>query len=274
MNATWTIAYRKPRANRFQRVTNWHGTWNDAYAVARAFAEANPDLQVFYVPSLGSENAEDAGTILVDSGKRVRIIDNGALTGEVLAYAVSCLWEDAAEENGCIDEAYAGKAEDAGMSIPAYRACLKGHTAKGEIFLSGLWNTPIAHMHKVVVMDNGARFGVSNADASFFTGEVYDMPKGEIAKCVHCRETVLMPAIESNDSEEKEMDAIKSVVKVANDAITALMPSLIASRTVFESVRDSGVASEEMIGYAYQAYTDTYRAIKEYERTIAYAEDI
>lgn len=83
----WTLAYRKPKANRFQRVTNWEGTWHQAQALAGEFAKANPQLQVWYVPTLASEAngcAEDAGNVLVDSGKRIRIRETGQLSAELI----------------------------------------------------------------------------------------------------------------------------------------------------------------------------------------------
>lgn len=85
---TWTLAYRKPTANRFQRVTNWSGTWTQALELAQAFSKAHPELQVWYVPTQASEvngAAEDAGNVMVDSGKRIRIRENGALTETELA---------------------------------------------------------------------------------------------------------------------------------------------------------------------------------------------
>jgi hypothetical protein len=104
---TWTIAWRKPRANRFQRATNWAGTWAEAFEMAQAFGELHPDLQVYYTTSLEHEQAqaaelprrvaageisqeladsylEDHGNILVDSGKRVRIVDNGVIEQALL----------------------------------------------------------------------------------------------------------------------------------------------------------------------------------------------
>jgi hypothetical protein len=88
ITTTWTLAYRKPKANRFQRVTNWAGTWSQAQELARSFSEAHPELQVWYVPTQASEvngAAEDAGNVMVDSGKRIRIRENGALTEAELA---------------------------------------------------------------------------------------------------------------------------------------------------------------------------------------------
>lgn len=88
ITTTWTLAYRKRTANRFQRVTNWAGTWAQALELARSFSQAHPELDVWYVPSLASEvhgAAEDAGNVLVDSGRRVRIRETGALTEAELA---------------------------------------------------------------------------------------------------------------------------------------------------------------------------------------------
>ena len=91
---TWTIAYRRRTANRFVRVTNWAGNWHQAYNLASAFGELHPELQVHYVPTaeydaeeareiaagtLSAAYAEDHGNVLVDSGKRVRIVDTGQL---------------------------------------------------------------------------------------------------------------------------------------------------------------------------------------------------
>src|SRR5687767_7951128 len=97
MNATqterpdWTICYRKRTANRFFRVTNWSGTWSQAVAMARLFAEANPDLQVYYTSSAEAENAgrvvaEDIANILIeDSNKRIRIVEKGELPQSMIA---------------------------------------------------------------------------------------------------------------------------------------------------------------------------------------------
>jgi hypothetical protein len=76
----WTIAYRNPRANRFVRVSDFAGTWQEAHDAAGVFAEAHTGLQVYYVPTADAEAAgygyaEDHGTVLVDSGRRVKMID-------------------------------------------------------------------------------------------------------------------------------------------------------------------------------------------------------
>lgn len=97
---TWTLAYRKPNANRFQRVTNWSGTWHQAHELAGIFAKANPGLQVYYTitaeierrqvaeiaaGTLRADYADDHRNVMLDSGKRIRIYDNGLLSAEILA---------------------------------------------------------------------------------------------------------------------------------------------------------------------------------------------
>lgn len=86
----WTVAYRKRTANRFVRVSDWSGTWKQAYDLARIFTSLRPELQVYYVTTLAYEQhtaaeiaagtlpahyADDHGNVLTDSGKRVRMID-------------------------------------------------------------------------------------------------------------------------------------------------------------------------------------------------------
>jgi hypothetical protein len=264
---TWTIAYRKPRANRFQRVTNWHGTWNDAYAVAREFANAFPELQVYYVPTLASENGEDAGNVLVDSGKRVRIIDNGSLSGDVLAYAVARLWDDASEENAIINEAYAGKAEDANLSIPAYLAHRKEHVKAGHVATAQLWNCCHGNERKVIVFDGGERHAVCNGCANAFTGDVENLPNGEYRECMVCG------VIHIVETEKEEKAFAQIVIDSAELSIAALTPALERTKRTFEFARDTN-ASEATVSITYQAYCDVFRTVEEYRRTIAYATDM
>jgi hypothetical protein len=78
---TWTIAYRKPRANRFLRVA-LALTWAQAWELAGRFVAANPGLEVHYVTSREAELTgyvveEDVRNILVESGRRVRIVEGG-----------------------------------------------------------------------------------------------------------------------------------------------------------------------------------------------------
>lgn len=108
MNA-WTLAYRTPRANHFKRVTNWSGTWHQAYELAAKLMEAEPTLQVYYVttqayemdeikriaqdvtlgrmtPELAHRYLEDHGNILVSAnGRRVKMRETGTLSDELLA---------------------------------------------------------------------------------------------------------------------------------------------------------------------------------------------
>jgi len=89
--ANWTIAYRKRTANRFLRVSTWAGTWPQAVAMARLFAAANPDLEVHYTSNRAAEvegfvTEDDVRNILVDSGRRVRIVETDVeLPAEMIA---------------------------------------------------------------------------------------------------------------------------------------------------------------------------------------------
>lgn len=89
MIKTWTLAWRKRRANRFERATNWAGTWHQARELCGAFADAHPELEVWYVPSRAAEDTgystgEDVGNILVDTGRRVPVCDTGRLEADIL----------------------------------------------------------------------------------------------------------------------------------------------------------------------------------------------
>src|SRR6185437_10158931 len=81
----WTLAFRTPRANRFHRVTDWAGTWQEAFDQAGRFGRLNPHLQVFYVPTRAAELAgsvvpEDHQNILTEAGRRVPITEDGTIT--------------------------------------------------------------------------------------------------------------------------------------------------------------------------------------------------
>ncbi|GAB3847249.1 hypothetical protein GCM10029963_28360 [Micromonospora andamanensis] len=114
---TWTIAYRKPRANHFKRAANFSGTWHQAREAAALFLAANPGMQVYYVTTAEQEQAEaaevaagklsadyalDHGNILTDAGKRVRIRETGELPAEIAAAVPSA----AVAENRWRDGAY------------------------------------------------------------------------------------------------------------------------------------------------------------------------
>lgn len=106
MNLNWTIAYRKRTANRFQRVNNWSGTWDEAQNMGSRMAALYPHLQVWTTTTREYEAAralevadgvadgtlsqeyalevlEDHGNIMVDSGKRIRITDDGVLPDDL-----------------------------------------------------------------------------------------------------------------------------------------------------------------------------------------------
>ncbi|ABE67726.1 hypothetical protein Wildcat_146 [Mycobacterium phage Wildcat] len=80
----WTIAYRKPRANHFKRVTDVATDWEGATDLAREVNSKHPELEVWYVTTRQAEldgytSADDAGTILTHKGKRVRMLDTGKI---------------------------------------------------------------------------------------------------------------------------------------------------------------------------------------------------
>jgi len=97
---TWTVAWRKVRGTTFSRAVNWAGTWAEAFEMAQSVGELLGDgYQVYYTTTAASEErdrariaageldasyAEDHGYILVDSGLRVRIVENGMLPAELL----------------------------------------------------------------------------------------------------------------------------------------------------------------------------------------------
>lgn len=68
-------------------------------------------------------------------------------------------------------------------------------------------------------------------------------------------------------------DPIDDVIRFARESIKALTPTLLATKTAFESLRDDESANPNHVDLAYQVYSDTYRSIEEYKRTIAYAAD-
>lgn len=117
----WTLAWRNPRASSFHRAKNWEGTWAQAFELSSVFAKENPGLEVWYVTTAAYEREEafelpqrvargeisrelmdmyleDHGNVLVDSGRRVRIYDNGRLSATVLAQV-----PDAAEAQARFD---------------------------------------------------------------------------------------------------------------------------------------------------------------------------
>lgn len=80
----WTVAYRKPKGNRFRRVDGVALHWDAATELALDLKAAVPELEVYYVPTRAAEvegwvDAEDIGNILVPTGKRVKILEGGVL---------------------------------------------------------------------------------------------------------------------------------------------------------------------------------------------------
>lgn len=80
----WTIATRNPRANRFLRVDDFAGTWAEAYDLGDRVAKAHPELQVYCTTTMAAEDAgytapEDRGNLMMDSSKRIRVVEGGKL---------------------------------------------------------------------------------------------------------------------------------------------------------------------------------------------------
>jgi hypothetical protein len=76
----WTIAFRNPRANRFTRVAGLDLTWHQAEALAGVYGHLHPDQQVYYMSNATAEAEgrvveENRGTILVETGRRVKVAD-------------------------------------------------------------------------------------------------------------------------------------------------------------------------------------------------------
>lgn len=86
----WTVAYRKPRANRFLRV-DLALTWDQARQLAGQLCDDTEGLEIYYTTTaeaerVGYTSAEDVGNLLVDSGRRVRILEGGTLPENTAAW--------------------------------------------------------------------------------------------------------------------------------------------------------------------------------------------
>lgn len=87
----WTVAYRKPRSNRFHRI-DLKLTWKEASELAAEVLNALEGYQVYTTTTLEAEQDdyvcdEDKGNILSETGRRVRISDNGVLPEGVVSPA-------------------------------------------------------------------------------------------------------------------------------------------------------------------------------------------
>lgn len=65
--------------------------------------------------------------------------------------------------------------------------------------------------------------------------------------------------------------AISAVIEIANAGIYALTPTLATAKATFEAYRDNG--TDAQVEWSYQIYCDITRAIEEFQRTIAYAQN-
>jgi tetratricopeptide (TPR) repeat protein len=145
------------------------------------------------------------------------------------------------------NEAYQVTAENAGLSITDYLTCRDKHIDAEQIFLSVMWIEPIADKRKVVVFDGGTRVGVSAATASYFTGEVYDMPKGEITECQNCKETILTvtpdddltgPFIAPSVLNNEMINALSVLLAKAEASVNAITPEHALYDSAYQVMRD------------------------------------
>lgn len=93
----WTIAFRMSKnANHFKRVTNWVGTWNESRIMAAEFMAHHPNAEVYYVPTLEAESAQDdhAGTIFTESGRQVKIRETGQVTTDMIESVRVQVWDN------------------------------------------------------------------------------------------------------------------------------------------------------------------------------------
>lgn len=80
----WTIAYRKNGEPVFHRVTDWKGTWQEAFDKSGEFAVAHPEQdQIYYTTTREAElteyvTREDVLNILVGD-VRIPIADDGTV---------------------------------------------------------------------------------------------------------------------------------------------------------------------------------------------------
>lgn len=87
----WTVAFRKPRANRFLRVSGLNLIWDDAVWLSHRLESMVPGLQVWFVQAASDDQTDPA--IRTDSGKMVRVVETGAKVHPVTAAAFD-LWLD------------------------------------------------------------------------------------------------------------------------------------------------------------------------------------
>jgi hypothetical protein len=81
-----TIAYRKPKANRYLRVNDWSGTGREAFDMIARIREGRPDLDMITVLA---DRRESDGFTRTASGHHVRIMEGGSLSDLITATAPS-----------------------------------------------------------------------------------------------------------------------------------------------------------------------------------------
>lgn len=109
----WTLAYRRPKANRFARIPDLHLTWDQSTDLGRYCAWRHPELQVWTTTTREAEVSgrvcpDDVGNILTDSGRRVVLVDTGNLVD--LLPELNRRWS--ADRAGCLFEGSSTRSAD------------------------------------------------------------------------------------------------------------------------------------------------------------------
>lgn len=87
--ATWTLAYRRKGARTFRRVTDWAGTWHEAFHMAGDVGEWTAGaLDIYYVPTLLAECrqaartgfCDDVANVMLSDGRRVPVTETGRMS--------------------------------------------------------------------------------------------------------------------------------------------------------------------------------------------------
>ena len=111
-------------------------------------------------------------------------------------------------------------------------------------------------MTKVVVFDNGKRYGVTAGTASTYTGEVYDMPKGEAVKCEDCKEVTLTP------------ETVSEEIAILNDTLSSLRKFRARAWKVYRDAENAGTDMVR-IEVAYGVWKDLDRSIADMRHTLS-----
>lgn len=107
---------------------------------------------------------------------------------------IAFLEYEAIEQNESITEAYEIHAEKAGLTLPEFLKCKKGHAKRGEIKIGDFWDCCAAKPTKVVIWDDGSKQAVCTACSRAYRGGVTDLPAGDDVMCKCCKKTYRVSA--------------------------------------------------------------------------------